>query len=229
MVEYSSHENETFGSKIATTERFNCVFQLYPEKIQLSKKQRPKYWEKKHLAKMPQYIRRAIDAGTYIWAKHNGKERLYNNAEDAKGFVIKNSKVAGKPKFETINSQTIYQGDHWMRQIVVDELHAYFAPGIMRQLPTEIFTPSPDVFMHFEYIFFYPFEARKNEQYQDYINHAYIRSKTFEDTLVKLQVILDDSPRYVRGGYARYVNVPTEADRRLEIKIHFCKNNQRIS
>lgn len=212
---------------IETTERFNCIFQQYPEQIQLSKSQRPKYWEHKDKDRLPKKVADRLFKGEISWQNYKGVLRLYDDAE--KAFVIKNIKVAGTPRVKMINSQTIWQGgNEWERKAIAEMLHGYFAPGIVRQLPEEIFTPSPDIFIHFEYIFYYPFEARKEREYQDYINHAYIRSKVFEDTLVELKIISNDGPRYVRGGYARYVNVATEADRRMEVKIHFCKNGQRI-
>ena len=221
--------DDQFGkSPIRTTERFNCICQQYPEEIQLSKKQRAKYWEEKHRSSLPKKHLDRLVSGELTWEMHKSKRLLYDQKERA--FVVKNSKIAGTPKIKKINSQIVWQGgNEWEIRAIADLLHAYFTPRIIQQLPEEIFTPSPDTFIHFEYIFFYPFEARANEQYQDYINHAYIRSKAFEDTLVELRILKDDGPRYVRGGYARYVNVPTEVDRRLEIKIHFCKNNQRIS
>lgn len=212
---------------IETTERFNVIFQQYPERILVSKKRRATYWEQKDKESLPKYLLKDLAEKKLSWQYYKGKGLcLYNDAE--RSFVIKNAKVAGTERYWTINSQKIWEGDQWMRQKAAEALHEYFGPGIVRQLPEEIFPPSPDVFLHFEYIFYYPFTARKEGEYQDYINHAYIRSKAFEDTLVSLGVIKDDGPRYVRGGYARYVNVATEVDRRLEVKIHFCKNGQRI-
>lgn len=226
-MESNYYQSRSGGGRIDTTERFNCIFQQYPERIQLSKKQRAKYYEETSAGLLPVKLAKRVLLGELSWQLKDRKKCLYDNA--AQSFVIKNSKVAGTPKIRSINSQDIWTGDPWLRKALATELHAYFAPGIIRQLPEEIFTPSPDTFIHLEYIFYYPFQAREEREYQDYINHAYIRSKIFEDTLVELKIIKNDGPRIVRGGYARYVNVPTEVERRMEVKIHFCKNNQRIN
>jgi hypothetical protein len=145
---------------------------------------------------------------------------------------VKNKAIAGTPLFKMINSQDVWEsgsGMEWHIRKLKDMLTAYYTPNIVRQLPERIVTPDKRTFIHLEYIFFYPFVCREPRTYQDYLNHFYVRGKIFEDTLVKLGVIEDDSPQFLRGAYARYVNVNSEEDRRLEIKIHFCKNGQRIS
>lgn len=212
-----------------STERFNCVFPNYPEEIKLSNARRKKYW--KAGQKLTDALQKKFDESKVVYKQHKSGDILLWDKETNE-FILKNPKAVGTPRIEKINGQIVWQsggGNEWKIRKLKDYLSEWFRPGIARRLPEQIFTPSPDIFIHFEYIFFFPFQERHPETYQDYLNHAYIRSKVFEDTLVDMGVIPDDSPRYLRGGYCRYVNVPSEEDRRLEVKIHFCKNNQRIS
>lgn len=225
-----------------STEKFNVIFPLYPETLRLSEEQREKLIPRgdKPLKVMKQ---KKLDAGEYIWKEKEvirggvktTVEFLFDVVNDT--FVVANPKVAGTPKEIIINSQLLWQsasgapGWHHTIQKLKRELSEWFKPGLVRQFGhlTEPIQPkTPGTYIHFEYIFYYPFLATGNKSYQDYINHWYVRGKVFEDTMEFLGLIKNDSPDYVRGGYARYVNIPDENDRRLEVKIHFCRNNQRI-
>jgi hypothetical protein len=213
-----------------TTERFNIVLSNYPEEVQTSNAQSKKYIKKGKKLNLVQ--QKCLERNLFEW-----KERGTGTAKGLylydllKGeFIV--AKKAGTPKIKKINGQLFWQsgpGTEWDRQAIKDYLRTWFVPAITRSaLPEKIFAPK-DHFIHFEYIFYYPFDLTRMTQYQDYINHAYVRSKTFEDILVEMEIIKDDNPTFVRGGYARYVCIPVTENRRLEIKIHFCKNDQRVS
>lgn len=219
-----------------STEKFNCVFRHYPETVELSKKRRGKLYLKSKGGPSPALsnkIKERITLGQLEWipkpVKSNpNQEALYDR--ETKEFVIKNTKTVGTPRVITINSQVAWEsgsGSEWTIRAIKANLAAWFAPIIIQQLPPQII-PGPGKYIHIEYIFYYPFTERDPRLYQDYLNHWFIRGKVFEDTLVALQIIPDDSPKYVRGAYPRYVNVETEDERRLEVKFHFCYNHQRI-
>lgn len=219
-----------------STEKFNCVFRDYPETIELSKKRRAKLYLKSKggpSPALPKKIQTAISAGQMEWiakpVKSNpNQEALYDR--ETKEFVVKNIKTVGTPRVITINSQIAWEsgsGSEWTIRALKVHLAAWFTPLIVQQLPEKII-PGPGKYIHLEYIFYFPFTERDPRLYQDYLNHWFIRGKVFEDTLVALHIIPDDGPKYIRGAYPRYVNVETEAERRLEVKFHFCYNHQRI-
>jgi hypothetical protein len=217
-----------------STERFNIIYHDYPEQFNLSEHRRVKLWTKADETKLGVKLKKRLADGHVVWGRtKSGGTALYD--KEASKFIPKNPKAAGTPKVQKITAQMLWSsgpGIEWARKKMRDFLHDWFVPGIVRQMPDELFTRE-GYFIHFEYIFFYPFaEKHRWEQYQDYLNHAFVYGKTFEDTLVELKILKDDGPKYVRGGYPRYVDIMDMEDnqsRRLEIKIHFCRNNERIS
>lgn len=216
------------------TAKFRVILNDYPESFIISKKRAIKYWKPKNL--LPIYLETLEKTGKLIWKEKSKAFGLALYDPEKKEFVVKNKKVAGTERFHTINSQNLWVaggGSQWTRLATEKFLKSWFTPAIIRQLPEKIWMKD-DEFIHFEYIFFYPFNpANPNDnrlwrQYQDYINHCFIRAKIFEDTLTELGVIPDDSPMYVRGSYMRYVAIPPDQERHMDVVIHFCKNNQTI-
>lgn len=213
-----------------STERYTLVMHQYAETFHVSEKQRAKFYRLNE--KLPKRMQARLDAKELEYRTHlgTGKIFLYNSKEHC--FIDKNIKNTGKPKISSINSQIFWEsgsGGEWTRVKIKAVLNAMFEPMVKEQLPVSI-VPEKGTFLQLEYIFWYPFGIRRSTgtPYQDYINHFYVRGKVFEDVLTKMKVIKDDNPDILRGAYARYVNVETEEERRLEIKIHFCKNEQRI-
>jgi hypothetical protein len=187
----------------------------------MSQSRNPKYYREGD--PLPKYLQEKVNAGLTTYAPLNSKSKtivLWVNGERA----IKNTKSVGTPRYQPINSQLIWQGDEWYRMKLRNTLHDYFVPGIERQLPETIIIPN-GLFIHLEYVFYYPLQDKVASQIQDILNHAYVRMKTFEDALVTCNRIPNDNVRYVRGAYCRYVDFHT---RLLEIRIHFCKNNQTL-
>lgn len=208
---------------VKTTERFNVVIPHYLETVQYTKSRKPVYW--KETDKLPKYIVEGLAKGIYRWDKKNGKTVLFENIL----AVVKNSQSVNKPRMLSVNSQHFWSGGNeseWKRIRIKENLMAQFVPYIGRQLPLKLYAPK-DQFIHFEYIFYYPFGDKPN-LYQDYINHFFVRAKIFEDVLVSMKVIDDDNPSIVRGGYGRYVAIDDPNERRMEIKIHFVTNEDRI-
>lgn len=209
------------------TEAYNIVMPLYKEEFQYTMGRRATYWG--ITDKLPKYITKGIETGNYIWKVKTGNTFYLFNVQENE-FIIKNSKSIDKPRMLTINSQILWSGgagSEWKRTRIKDLLRAEFVTYIARQLPLKLFAPKGK-FIQIEFIFFYPFKS-KTKMYQDYINHWFIRQKIFEDTLTDMGVIVDDNPDILRGGYGRYVDIEDPLERRLEIKIHFCNNHERIS
>jgi len=208
------------------TEAYNLVISLYREEFQYSQSRKPTYW--KETDKLPAYVNLGLSSTNYIWKLKGSKKLLFDTIKQE--FVVKNSKSVGTPRVMSINSQPFWSGgmgSEWVRMRMKDVVKAEFVPYIARHLPLKIFAPKGK-FIQIEFIFFFPFKFR-TKQYQDYINHWFVRQKIFEDTLVDMKVITDDNPDILRGGYGRYVEIDEEHDRRLEIKIHFCNNGERIN
>lgn len=209
-----------------STEKFNLIFKLYPEDIQLSKKKRELWYHRSEGDSLPKRI---------LESYRDGKNDTYTLDEEGWVIirktgekVIRNFKTANKPNMQKISGQSIWSGEvsRFARNKLKIFLTEYFTPGIIRQWPEAIFTTADKAF-HFEFIFYFPLQLR-NATAQDIDNHSYPYTKAFMDTLVQLKIITDDSPKYYRGFYCRYVDIPTEEDRRLEVKLHFCTNTERL-
>lgn len=196
-----------------STEKFNMVLKLYPIEIQKSAKRREIWYHISEGKKLPKYLQKpdylhyTVDKDGWIIKLETGEK------------LVRNYKTAGKPNMKRINGQSIWDGDvsRYERNDLKKFLSDYFIPNINRQLPEHLFTAK---YIHVEFIF-YVVEAE-----QDIDNHGYPYIKAFMDALQTSERIVNDSPVYIRGYYCRYVVV--KDDRRLEIKIHFCENSQRI-
>lgn len=216
------------------TERFNVIIPKYPEVIQTSNQARPKFFTR--LDKLPLMYR---DESRYVWVKYSKKvsgtrqETFVDYLTDltTKERVVKNNKIAGKPRFTKINGQMLWSsgsGMEFYREKLKDQLTAFFTPFIIRQLGEnrKIFAPA-NHFIQLEFIFYYPLIS--SNVIQDIDNHSVPYTKTFIDTLQMIGVIPKDDPEIVRGCYSRYVNIADPHERRIEVKFHFCKNGEPIS
>jgi hypothetical protein len=214
-----------------STEKFNVIYHDYPEYFTISKSQKPQF----NIApsKVSKEIQARIDSKELSYKLINGSLLIVDAVTQE--AVVTNTAAAGNVTQKKINAQMLWSagpGSNWDRNKLKKFLSGWFLPGLIRQnFPERLYLPK-DHFIQMEYIFFYNFENKKTwHGYQDYLNHAFIYAKTFEDVLVNNHYLPDDGPKYMRGGYARYVDINgNENDqRRLEIKIHFCKNHERIS
>lgn len=219
------------------TEKFNLIFKQYPEEMKLSNEKRTIYLHFSEGDRLPKNIRNSLHSKDF-----NGHDSVgalpglsYYVGDDGWIFnkagekVIRNARTAGKPNMKKISGQAIWSGsiNMYARNNMKKFLTGYFSPFITRTLPYKLVTPA-GYYFHFEFIFYVPIVMR-NWAIQDLDNHAFPYIKAFMDTLTLLEVIPDDDARYFRGYYPRYVNCQDEEQRRLEIKIHFCRNDERIS
>jgi hypothetical protein len=209
-----------------STEKFNIIFKLYPEEIEISKKRREIWYHRSEGDDLPAYILKDYRDGNSTKYGLDKDDFFIDKTTGAK--LVRNKKTAGKPSVFKINGQYIWDGsvDRFKRAKLKTFLQEYFSPSIVRNLPETVFTKA-GYYIQLEYIFYVPL-ALRNWTSQDLDNHSYPYIKSFNDTLVTMTTIPDDGPRILRGCYARYVDIPNEDDRRLEIKIHFCENNQRL-
>jgi len=196
----------------------------YPERIKLSDKRRGKYWHPNDA--IPKKYQNSTFAFAKVKLTNGYEERLINTY--TREYVIRNTRTAGTPSFQKINGQAIWVGmNEYVRVKLRNQLHEYYEPQIT-QLNPAVLQPPKDHYLHIEYIFYFPFSSREPNGWQDYFNHAMPYMKTFEDTLVKCGKLINDSPMVIRGGYARYVGIPTDTDRRLVVQFYHCRNNESI-
>lgn len=184
----------------------SLLMEHYPLQYKLSDKAKPKYLTNK--SKVSKRVQAMIS--------HYNEQGL---AIDKNGSImIANPQDAGKPRFKTINGQSIWNGSiqTYERSKLAEYLHNYFKLALSLKQATA-FPLIPNHYYQIEYISYMPFKLVKA---QDALNHFYPYMKTFEDTCTELQLWPDDSPNYVRGGYYRYVNVQYMEQRALEINIH---------
>src|SRR4051794_5813762 len=154
------------------------VMASYPEYVQLTEGRRPVYYLTEEYSK-ERPLPKKYQGMYYIWKKG----RLWSVTD--KQWVLKNARFRHQPRYMKINGQGIWNGtiSKWTRNKVRDALHAYFHPYVDKLLP---FNVPLGHYLHLEYIFYFPFEARGVLALQDYFNHALPYQKTFEDTLVAL-------------------------------------------
>lgn len=215
------------------TEKFNVIFQNYPTTYTLSNSRLIKYIEPVHLPKLSNKAKSLIESGQYIWKRHNtrkGKPECLFNVTTQE-WVARNPKTAGTPRIIPISGQDFWSSgeqQQWNRIKLKEQLMEYFIPRIRTQLPESIWMPV-GMYMHIEYLFFRPLlehDIVVDKKIQDLDNHAFPYMKIFKDTLQYLEIIKNDDPRYIRGMYPHYVHIDNEEERRLEVKIHFCHNDQ---
>lgn len=228
-----------------TTEKFNIVFNKFPLYVILADARRPKFWHKKD--KLTKRLQEGLDAGDFFYA--NGILCTYKHdtgmvtVPKKKGTrilhfrFVKNSETAGTPRRAKISGQLFWSGQQQglqisYRQKLKDQLRDYFVPSIVRQWgPTFKLTPALYKYVHIEYIFYMPLvlvQMDERDLTQDIGNFGWLYGKIFEDILQDQGILQTDSPLKMRGAYHRYVDIENEEERRLEVKIHFCINEQSI-
>lgn len=225
------------------TEKFNVICKDYPTRILMEEERKNEYYNAK-TDKVPDYVQRKIDKKEFYWGNdfrlyskqpiegYTQELRGDNRFQQSKHIVIKNIRSIGKPKYKKISGQAFWVGGEeqiWLRVKIKNELEAYFAPIVGRQLPLKIFPPSKDHFIQLEFIFFTQIYLTGINTTQDVNNHSYPYIKVFQDVLQKMKVIDTDAPSLYRGDYYRYVEIPEGDESRLEIKFHFVTNNEIIS
>lgn len=201
------------------TQYFNIIYKMLPTHIMMSERQRAKYVkEGKKLNKTQQ---KKLDNNEYCFIE--GK--LYDKVNHE--FVILNKDKIGTPRMAKITGQQMWSSGraviHYRKELK-EQLTLYFLQQIPLQLPEKIFPPKGK-FIQMEYIY-YIHQSKITKKQQDVNNFFYLYVKIFGDVLQEMKVISGDDPTVYRGDYYRYVGVPETEEELLEIKIHFCGNDQ---
>jgi hypothetical protein len=234
---------------MAMTEKFNIIFPKFPLWIILADARREKFYTPKD--KLPQYLQERIQTKKYFFIPAIGNVLCTSEAIEGKTSpktiggkvkgityhrVIKNHESAGTPRRKKISGQYFWSGGDRSvinyRDKMKEQLRAYFIPIMIRSWgPTFALTPAIRRYIHIEYIFYMPLvlvQLDERDLSQDIGNFGWPYGKVFEDILQSEGVINTDDPSKTRGVYYRYENIDNEEERRLEVKIHFCFNDQKL-
>ena len=140
--------------------------------------------------------------------------------------VAKKSKKTGKPRWWTINGQSLYNATlHFrLRSTVTKYFHKYLSKYIREQISEEnIQTISTLVTPDSKYklgVSVDLYEVRRGKMPD--IGNMWLWCKWFEDALQDCGVIPDDNPDYViESGRKRYFWVDTAEERKLVFHIYF--------
>lgn len=187
------------------------VIEEYPTRIKVADKIRPKYY--KRGMKLPK-----------TYTKENGytfkNGYLYKNGEK----VLKNSRTAGKPRYESLagNKFSYGQWHHHKRAKVVRGLKEIYIEKIGDQISP--FDPS-DFPLRVEWDLYTTIEDMQD------LSNLWFYYKYFEDSLVDIGILPDDSLEYVTHPPSpRFFPVEDHEDRkfvfrffrdvRSEIRLH---------
>lgn len=190
---------------------FSIVCKEYPIRVQMSRQTRPKYYSLRkgigRVAKLPKRYKDKVEIDKDGYFIFEGER------------IVANSRSVGKPKYLPINNQYIYagKGAHFTRTAIVNCLKEYFTP-IVKEIP---FVKDKilivDCELHSEYNYYLP----------DMDNIGSIYWKVFSDTMVKEEVIEDDSALFISkpGCSPRFYPIANLDDRQLIF--HFFEDTNR--
>jgi hypothetical protein len=176
---------------------WKVVVPNYEDKVPISMRRRAKYYKKDDPElenNLPKKYKVGLKTNKYSWDK---KGFLVDSKSNR---VISNPRVAGKPKFWTINGQRIYDGTlhYTARAKVAKWIHNYLRPYI-EDLPVIKLQEG-------EYIRLW-IDIYKPDSGQPWdCDNLWPWTKWFLDTLVECNKIPDDSVDFVRSaGQITYV------------------------
>jgi hypothetical protein len=184
---------------------YEIVIPKYPSKIQLSNKQRTKYYEKNNLKKP---IPKKYLNARYEYIKHGVKWFLTDIVTGER--VIANPIVAGKPKMWNVNFQAIWAGviKHQARALVTEKLKEIFSKYIKNIEPIKNYPVKFEIFI---------FDI---DMPVDISNKGVIYTKIIEDLLTKYKVIIDDKAEFINDtGRCKWIKVNSEEDIKMVVRI----------
>lgn len=207
----------------------NITIPQYMEEVLLSKARRPKYYVKSD--KLPKKLLKLIEVGTLVWTN-----KVLTTVEGTK--VVKNNRVAGKPRTHRISGQDLWSGiDHNLRSKVSKELKKYMYSFIKDIKPIK------------EYPIGIAINFYNVPGNYDLDNLEYWYRKSFQDSLAgnvefmtttvvqktdstktkKLYIpdrkkyppkILDDSVMFIKAKPCAFIDTADKENRRIEIIIY---------
>lgn len=160
------------------------VIPNYLKRVKLSNSRRPKF-----IKMTKESLPEKYKGENYIWKKRGKEICLYDKKEET--FVVKNSKAAGTPSYQTIAGNEIYARMHERkRMLIVHALKDHFKEHIQNQvkeIPKDMYPLSISMELHSQF------------GYADWdVDNLWIYHKCFLDSLRDLKVIPDDSILHVR-------------------------------
>jgi hypothetical protein len=130
-------------------------------------------------------------------------------------LVSKKSKKTGKPRYWTINGQSLYSGvmNHHLRSKLMKELKAYLS-GFIKASNIEV----PEEWYGHIKISLEIHQQKKGPKWD--CDNKWIWHKAFQDALVLCSIIPDDNIDYViSGGETRFVEIEDNNNKKLVFKI----------
>lgn len=182
------------------------VIQNYPSKIQLSNKQRAKYYHKNKGKPIPKKYKN----DRYIYSK---AKVLIDSVTGER--VIANPRLAGTPKMWNVNFQAIWnqQIKYQSRAVITNKLKDIFIPFIKDLKPIREFPVKFEIFI---------FDI---DMVVDISNKGVIYTKIIEDLLTEYKVIPDDKAEFINDtGRCKWIKVNTEEEIRMVIRISKSNN-----
>lgn len=200
-----------------SADEYVVIIPDYLDKIKVSEKRRPTYYKK----------------GDKIPKKYVVSHYISDFAIDENGNkIIKNVRVANKPRYIPINFQKFWVGvHHSVRSNISKKLHEYYADIFKKQLPKKIKIPKDKV-IEITFKVYNTLDAVR----ADLDNHVHLHIKTCLDTLtpnsnpnqkdvIKLGIIPGDELEYVRSINYSFHEVSDIKDKKMEIIIKIINKN----
>jgi len=146
--------------------------------------------------------------------------------------VAKKTRKTGKPKFWTVNGQSLYNATlHYrLRGTLTKYYHKYLSKYIKRQITKEqIIDINKYVFPDSKYklsVSLDIYDIRRGKMPD--VSNLWLWIKWFEDALQESNIIPDDNPDYViESGRTRYHFVDNEEVRKLVFTLSLIENNKK--
>ena len=188
----------------------------YILKVKMSEKRKPSYYEmgKKKIPK--KYLNKRFRFVSY----HTGKgfTKLFLTDLKTGNKVIANPRSVGTHRYESVNGQGFSSGfsSPYIRNRIVRAIKQSYVPHLRGIQPIESFPIGIDMELH---------APRGNNRWD--LSNLWVYNKYFEDTLVDLGIIPDDSVDYItKTGAPEYTEVETSEQRKLIFKI-YCDNKRK--
>ena len=178
----------------------------YIQKVKVADKRRPTYYTERDRIPM-KYRGEGFEFRDKKYK--NGKQKLLFNTSK-KEFVIKNAKVAGKPRYVQIRGNLLYAGmNEHLRMRMIMAIKDDFRRYIQSMIKIEQFPIQINAELH-----------TKPEQCNWDIDNLWVYVKVFQDLLIEYQIIPDDSVRYItKPPSFEYFPVSELKDRKMIFRI----------
>lgn len=146
----------------------------------------------------------------YIW---DSKGHLTHKETGVK--VVKNSRTAGKPRYQRVNGQDIYNGNTFRqgRARLAKLIHEKFTP-YLREIEPLLDIKNYPLGL---YLNFYVHDKAKENIDND---NKWIWEKCIQDTLTQLGIIPDDNPYIIWENIKRTILISFEKEEKIVIEIY---------